>query len=120
MSDTAKEIHVLKDRCEDEITDCGISCNGTWQRQGFSSLNGCVMAISMDTGKVVDVEVLSKLCKMHEDEEDTPKNNAWKIYHKPKCQTNFKGSAPAMEPQGACRIFKCSGRKEAMVHRIFQ
>jgi hypothetical protein len=41
----------------------------------------------MDTGKVVDVEVLSKfckLCKIHDDDDDTPKNKAWKIDHKSK------------------------------------
>lgn len=111
MNDAAKEIHVLKNKCEDEVADCGISCDGTWQRRGFSSLNGCVAAISMDTGKVVDVEVLSKfckLCKMHEDDDDTPENNAWKIDHKSKCKTNFEGSAPAMEPEGARRIFERS------------
>lgn len=29
-------------------------------RRGFPSLNGCVAAISMDNGKVLDVEALSK------------------------------------------------------------
>ena len=35
------------------------SCDGTWQRRGFSFLNGCVTAISMDTRKILDV--LSKV-----------------------------------------------------------
>ena len=111
LSDAVNEIHELKNKGEDEIADCGISCDRTWQRQGFSSLNGCVTAISMDTGKVVDIKVLSKfckLCKMHEDDDDTPGKNAWKIDQKSKCKTNFEGSAPAMEPEGACRIFECS------------
>ena len=42
---------------------CAVSCDGTWQRRGFSFSNGCVTAISMDTGKVLDVEPLSKVCK---------------------------------------------------------
>ena len=63
MNDAAKEIHVLQNKQDDEVADCGISCDDTWQRRGFSSLNGCVTAISMDTGKVVDVEVLSKFYK---------------------------------------------------------
>jgi hypothetical protein len=29
MSDAAKEIHVLIDKSEDEVADCGISCDGT-------------------------------------------------------------------------------------------
>ena len=111
MSDAAKEIHELKNKSQDEIADCGVSCDGTWQRRGFSSLNGCVTAISMDTGKVVDVEVLTKfckLCKMHEDDDDSPENVAWKTDHQAKCKANFQGSAPAMEPEGALRIFKRS------------
>ena len=30
-----------------------VSCDGTWHRRGFSSLNGTVACISMDTGKVL-------------------------------------------------------------------
>jgi hypothetical protein len=29
MSDAAKEIHVLEDKSEDAVADCGISCDGT-------------------------------------------------------------------------------------------
>ncbi|GFT76882.1 hypothetical protein TNCV_1817751 [Trichonephila clavipes] len=41
----------------------GVSADGTWQRRGHSSLNGCVAVLSIDTGKVVDLEVMSKWCK---------------------------------------------------------
>ena len=106
MNDAAKEIHVLQNKQDDEVADCGISCDGTWQRRGFSSLNGCVTAISMDTGKVVDVEVLSKFCKqckMHEDDEDTPENEAWKTEHKSRCKINL-GSTPAKVPKGCLSV----------------
>ena len=36
-----------------------ISCDGTWQKRGFTSLNGDVIIMSTDTGKVLDVEVMS-------------------------------------------------------------
>ena len=99
MSKAAKEITTLKGKTEGEVADCGISCDGTSQRRGFCSLNGCVTTISMDTGKVLDTEVMSRFCKQckeHEDDEETPENIAWKI----------EGSAPAMEPEGALRIFQ--------------
>ena len=35
-------------------------CLRMWQRRGFSSLNGCVTAIGMDTGKILEVEPLIK------------------------------------------------------------
>ena len=63
MIDDAKEIHVLNNKSPDDVADCGISCDGTWQRRGFLSLNGCVATISMDTGRVLDVEVLTKFRK---------------------------------------------------------
>ena len=45
---------------DDEITDVSISCDGTWQKRGI---------MSTDTGKVLDVEVMSRYCNtcvMHE------------------------------------------------------
>ena len=47
---------------DDEITDVSISCDGTWQKRGFTSLNGAVIIMSTDTGKVLDVEVMSRYC----------------------------------------------------------
>ena len=44
-------------------TDCGVSVDGSWQKRGYVSLNGCVSVISMDSGKVLDVEQMSRYCK---------------------------------------------------------
>ena len=66
MSHAAEEVRNLKgqnDCNETEPVDCGISCDGTWQKRGFSSRNGCVTAICVDTGKVLDVKALSQACK---------------------------------------------------------
>ena len=35
----------------------------TWQEREFSSLDGTVAAISVDTGKVFDVEIMSRYCQ---------------------------------------------------------
>ena len=51
VKDAAKEIHDLKHMPSDNVVDCAVSCDGTWQRRGFSSLNGCITTLSMDTGK---------------------------------------------------------------------
>ncbi|GFW04677.1 hypothetical protein TNCV_3897291 [Trichonephila clavipes] len=32
----------------------------TWQKQGYTSLNGAVTVTSIDTGKVIDAEILLK------------------------------------------------------------
>lgn len=36
--------------------------DGTWQKQGHTSMNGVVTVTSFDTGKVMDFECLSKFC----------------------------------------------------------
>ena len=43
--------------------DTSVSCDGSWQRRGCSSLNGVVTAISMANGKVLDIEPVSRACK---------------------------------------------------------
>lgn len=47
----------------EDTSDVGVSIDGTWQRKGFSSTLGVTTAISIDTGKVLDVAIMSKSCK---------------------------------------------------------
>ena len=92
-------------------SECGVSVDGTWQRRGYVSLNGCVTAISIDTGKILDIEPMSRYCKgcqAHEKlDKQSEKYKIWEANHI-NCKANFKGSAPAMEAGGAERIFKRS------------
>ena len=114
MGNAAEEIRNLKEpnhSAGPEPVNCGVSCDGTWQKRGFSSRNGCVTVISIDTGKGVDVEALSQACKQCELHENLDKNGEeyqrWKADHIA-CKAIFKGSAPAMEPEGVDRTFKRS------------
>ena len=45
------------------ISGVSVSVDGSWQKRGFSSLNAVVAAISIDTGIVVDCEVMTPYCK---------------------------------------------------------
>ena len=63
MNEAVKEIREKKGATDDEVIDIGVSADGSWQRRGFSSNNGVVTAISIETGKVVDIEAMSKICK---------------------------------------------------------
>ena len=64
IEEAVESIREMKGSTNDEeIIDIGVSLDGTWQRRGFSSNNGVVAALSIDTGKVVDIEVMSKVCK---------------------------------------------------------
>ena len=88
--------------------DIGVSVDGTWQRRGYVSLNGVVVAISIDVGKIVDAEVLTRYCRqcdiMRRELPDADFKE-WFEQHLPNCVVNHDGTAPAMECVGALRIF---------------
>ncbi|GFT94892.1 uncharacterized protein TNCV_1471981 [Trichonephila clavipes] len=44
-------------------SDIPVAIDGTWQKRGHTSLNGAVIATSVDTGKVLDASILSRFCK---------------------------------------------------------
>ncbi|GFT94778.1 uncharacterized protein TNCV_2805601 [Trichonephila clavipes] len=95
-----------------DIAKCGISVDGTWQRRGYTSMNGCVAAISVDTGKVLDIEVMSSYCPTCKGLQTMPRNFEYessKADHI--CQCNFTGSSSKMEIVGASRIFLRSEKK---------
>ena len=98
---------------QQEGSDIGISFDGTWQKRGYSSLNGVAAAISVTTGKVLDVEVLSRHCKGCSDHatlKDTKPHEyeSWRVTHEEKCQLNHNGSASSMESAAAVNIFSRS------------
>ncbi|GFV62055.1 uncharacterized protein TNCV_4108581 [Trichonephila clavipes] len=65
MIKAATEIVEKKQNISSDIVKCGISVDGTWQRRGYTSMNGCVAAISVDTGKVLDIEVICRHTAQH-------------------------------------------------------
>ena len=114
MRVAAKELRTLErqnDSNGTEPVNCGVSYDGTWQKQGFPSRDGCVTAISIDTGKVLDVQALSqkrKQCELYEHlDKNSEKYRRWRADHNT-CKANFKGSAPAMETQSVDHIFRRS------------
>ena len=99
------------------IVDTSVSCDGSWQRRGYSSLNGVVTAISMTNGKVLDIERMSRACKACLLKETLKLNNPvaydeWKNNHI--CKYNYKGTAGNMEPVGAKRIWERSEEKHKL------
>ncbi|GFW44520.1 hypothetical protein TNCV_4389791 [Trichonephila clavipes] len=61
MTEAADEVKKLKNTSD--VAECGVSVDGTWQRQGTFIVKGCVAVLSIDTGKVLDLEVMSKWCR---------------------------------------------------------
>ncbi|GBM05384.1 hypothetical protein AVEN_94698-1 [Araneus ventricosus] len=71
--------------------------DGTWQKRGYTSHNGVVTVTSMDTGKIIDIDVLSNYCACGK-----------KKNHEKSCKSNFRGFSGMMEVKGTCNIFKRS------------
>ncbi|XP_068084596.1 uncharacterized protein [Anabrus simplex] len=90
----------------DNSTDIAVAVDGTWQRRGHTSLNGVVTVTSMDNGKVLDVEVLSKYCHKCRFIKDNEKLKLHK--ESSECSVNFEGSSGNMEAAGAVNIFSRS------------
>ena len=90
MENVAKEIR--KSVGESDIVNCAVSCDGTWQKRGFTSKNGCMTVISMDSGKVLDTEALSQSCKQCQQHENLDKESTeyrtWWADHNFKCKAN--------------------------------
>ncbi len=96
MMDASDEIHAPKGNNSARISQCGVSCDGTWQRRGHSSMNGCVTTLSIDTDKCLAVAVLSKVCRgcqRHKESDDPKENLVWEAEHKGKCKANYSGSS---------------------------
>ena len=77
----------------------------------FSSKNGAVAAINIDSGKVLDVACLSRYCQgcIHMEmykTSDPDRYELWRETHK--CSINHAGSAPAMEKESVKQIFSRS------------
>ncbi|GBM29710.1 hypothetical protein AVEN_156896-1 [Araneus ventricosus] len=77
-----------------------ITVDGSWQKRGFPSMNGLVTLISVDTDKVLDIDIFSKhyICPN-------------KTNHLQKCKRNFEGNSVKMEVDGAQSIFRRSESK---------
>lgn len=74
-----------------------IAFDGSLQKRGHSFQNGMVSAISVNTGKVIDVEVLSKACRS--------KNRLDKVLDETCTANNYKGSSSGMEVVGVSNMF---------------
>ncbi len=121
MLEAAAEIRAKKGGAE--FVEVGVSGDGSWQKRGYSSLHGTVNVMSMETGKVLDTEVLTQFCRecsLHE--QDNKKELAyevWKTEHMPKCKANFSGSSGAMEPKGIENIFGRSAQSRNLLYTEF-
>ena len=112
MNEAAQELHVHEPANNNNavsdvgvaVSDVGVSLDGTWQKRGHTSLNGAVATLSIDTGRVVDIDVMSRYCQRCINNKNSPHV----------CSINHEGSAPKMEQSGVVRIFERSIEKNEL------
>ncbi|XP_041472696.1 uncharacterized protein LOC121421961 [Lytechinus variegatus] len=94
---------------EGDVVEVAVSFDGTWHRRGHRSNHGVASVISMDTGEVLDFEVLSKICKECEVRKDWDREGdeyrEWWEGHEEECLANHEGSSGMMEVEAAARMW---------------
>ncbi|XP_025158390.1 uncharacterized protein LOC105190689 [Harpegnathos saltator] len=102
-----KELSVQKGLTEGIV----VSGDGTWKKRGFSSLLGVTSLIGWCTGKVIDVNVKSKICNQcnyWKRKEGTAEYEEWAATYEDSCQKNHEGSAGKMEVDAIIEMFQRS------------
>ena len=97
----ADEVRVANGNKED-VSNCQVSVDGTWQKRGHASINGVVTVISKTCFG----------CKMWEGKKYYSGYNDWLLNHV--CSTNHEGSSGAMEAAGAKVIFHRSVKRNSL------
>lgn len=99
-----------------------VSGDGTWKTRGHTSLIGACTLIGADSGKVIDIEVMSSFCKgcdMYKGAKFGSKYRKWLQLHKYSCRKNHYGSAGKMEVDGMKRIFQRSEKERGTKYRQY-
>ena len=119
MSDAVKEIKTINSADNTAIFDTSVSNDGAWQRHGFASMNGNIATISLESGRVIDTEPMSRYCQRCAlnykfKATDPSKYETFLARHENSCMANHKGSARAMEIVGTKRNFRHSIEKHGL------
>ena len=93
-----------------------MSCDDTWQRRGHSSLHGCI-TLSIDTGKCLDVEVLTKVChgceRISKEKDVSKKADLLERYV---CKENYQGSLPTVKTEDTSSTTRKTRRPKVKPH----
>ncbi|KAK3924126.1 Citrate synthase-lysine N-methyltransferase CSKMT, mitochondrial, partial [Frankliniella fusca] len=107
----------------EEIIEVVVSFDGSWHKRGRTSNHGFVAVIEVNTGLVIDYEILSKYCHLccitaAEMDKDSPEFIEWYERHY-ECNTNFSGASGNMEREGAVMMWKRSEHDAKMRYTRF-
>ena len=101
-----------------DVVDCTVTCDGFWSRRGFVANYGVVAVLSWETGQVLDVVVLSKLCKVCKEAEHSDGVPGRMVKHQDSCNSNYTGSSHAMEAEGASILWARSDEKYKLQYTV--
>ena len=101
-------VQEIKGDDEKPICYIAVSCDGMWQKRAYSSLNGIFTAVSVETWKAFDYNVLTKKCAqctVWESRRGTDAFEEFMSTHENECEINHEGSAGAVEAKGVVTCF---------------
>jgi hypothetical protein len=93
MMQAARE--ALAENEEDDLSHITACFDGTWEKRGHTSLNVIISATSFDTGKVLEVEIMTKfyfVCHTNPTSQH-------------ECKKNYEGTSGGMVGAGILNIF---------------
>lgn len=96
---------------EESPADIAVSVDGTWMKRGHTSNYGLSSVISIDTGKVLDVDVKSKYCHecaTRKKLADENQEKEWQTKHMGSCSKNYEGPSGGMEVATVVSMFNRS------------
>ncbi|GFW05829.1 uncharacterized protein TNCV_603011 [Trichonephila clavipes] len=85
-----------------------VAIDGTWQKRGHTSLNGVVTAVSVDSGKVIDAEILSRKCSCHFNGN----------LHSDECSANYFGNSGGMEVEAYKAVLESKPYKDVNIEKL--
>ena len=106
---------------KDDIVDVAVSYDGTWHKRGYTSNHGVGVVIALETGEVLDREVLSKVCKACQHrkgwDRDGEEFKKWWDGHKDECLGTHVGSSGKMEVTAAVNMWGRSVQKHKLRYK---
>ena len=120
-----REFHRVGDPSlgETSTIDVAVTVDGTWAKRGFTSNFGVVPAMSVDTGEIIDVAVMSKYCDECANWSWLRQDafTQWKAEHVARgdCDQNHAESSPAMEMRAAVLMWGRSLQLHNLRYRYY-
>ena len=105
----AKEVAMAEEGISDDndvTVDIPISFDGTWSKRGYTANHGLGFVNSAATGKVLDYEIISKVCNTCTQKKASLSEQDFELWFEGhNCVGNFGGSSPSMEMECAKRLW---------------